>query len=363
MLLRAIQPQLDAAPRLPTQRRWAGGYVLRPLCQEDLGERVHHRPRRKRRDGLQPSAVPVARLRLGQQTDELGRRAITESWVSDELQVVAVVPAGPDEHRLVACQELGDREAERLSDESAIQAGIACLDEVGNRLPVRRAGQMNDPLVRHGEIRVHEKDPEVLAPLERLQQGGGHERDVQLVAAAMPADHERIGGNAEPGSRVFASRWQIDDVRHMGIAAPGHGVGQPFRDIGVSRAVRRENLKDHMHDGPAGGRKAPVLTHELEKIDEVELLSLHCPLHFLLRSISEGRKLLGEAHHMGRVRRVSRVIENDRIDAQKRAGIAGIVEHRDGGAPLRDASGIETNTHGRDRAPQRDEANHKHDYY
>ncbi len=87
-------------------------------------------------------------------------------------------------------------------------------------------------------IGVEQQQPEVLAPRERLLDPAGDERNVELIARAVAANHERIKRNAEFGAQVSPRRRRIDDMRHGGVAAAGHRVGEPRRNIGVGVAAR-----------------------------------------------------------------------------------------------------------------------------
>ena len=268
-----------------------------------------------------------------------------ETRVVDEGEVIAVAAARPDQRWFVLGEEFGDRQAEVLTRQAPVEPDIARSDEVDDALPVRCHGQMHHPLVVSEAAGVQQQNPQILACLQRRFDGAWREGNVELVRRAVPTDDEGVGGNAERHAQVRLRSRRIDDVGNGGVAPARHRVRQRLRNVGVGIAVRIEEFEHFVDGGPARARNARIAPPGFQEIGDVDRFALDQALHLVLGLIAEGWEGFREAREMSRVGSDARIVQDDRLDPQQRAGVMGVVEQGYGDAALVDPPALEAYAH------------------
>jgi hypothetical protein len=158
--------------------------------------------------------------------------------------------------------------------------------------------------------------------------------------------HHSLGVNSSTRARNVPSPATAADrdVRHVGIARPGRRLGEPRRDVRVRVASGTEC------GTPSGSRcgstsrpfEAGIGLRPVLKKYDVDAIAFDQPLPFGLRSDRRGWKGAREIAGVRWFRRNARIVQNDRLDAEQRTRMEGIIEYRDDHATLVDSTAVET---------------------
>ena len=83
----------------------------------------------------------------------------------------------------------------------------------------------------------------------------------------------------------------------------------------------------------------------LQEIGDVDALPLDQPLPLVVALVGVGREGAREPLDLRGLGRIARVMQDDRLDAEQRARMKGVIEYRDRDAALVDPAAVETHAH------------------
>jgi hypothetical protein len=115
-------------------------------------------------------------------------------------------------------------------------------------------------------------------------------------------------------------------------------------------AEEAEHLVDR---GAARLRRRDRLAPGLQEISDIDALAFDQPLPLVFALIGVGWKGACEPLELRWLRCNARIVQNDRLHAEQRARMKGIIEYRDRDATLVDPTAVETHPHAGPRLRRR----------